>query len=411
MKAIDNIKQIKSQFQKAVDLQQSCKIHITTLKDDSWSFYFKKGYLIWATSSIHRFRRLYRLTNQICPQINCQDIRLREQEISELWEYLLIAVLYKRQQISIVQVTEVIREIIKEVLFDCLLADQKISQVKVIFETKGNHMGAILRSPLFKQPITQIDYKKTINRLETLISDWKTVNINDYSPNFAPVIKDIKKLKKVVDSNTYQELFIFINGKKTLRDLAIATQKDLLSLSCYLVPHIKSKAIALQQVQDQQLTNLYFSPSNQNNQEDYPDLGRQFIQELDLPLIICVDDNPSICQQIAQILNPVGYRILPVNNAAKTLMVLLDNKPSLIFLDAVMPDANGYELCAQIRKMPDFKNIPIIICHDKESLVDRVRAKMVGASCFMNKPIKPIEILTMAQKYTQNIVDQSNLVA
>jgi two-component system, chemotaxis family, response regulator PixG len=410
MKAVNNIKKIKVQFQNAVDLQQTCKIYVTITQDCSWSFYFKKGYLIWASSSIHRFRRLYRLTQQICPEINCQDIKLREQEISELWEYLLIYVLYKRQQISIIQVREIIQEIIKEVLFDCLLADEKISQVKVIFETKGNSMGAILRSPLFQQPITQIEYKKTIHRLESLISDWKAIDIANCLPNLAPVIIDIDKLKKEIDTDTYQQLFMFINGKKTLRDLAIATKQDLLNLTRSLVPHIKSKAIALQQVPDQQLVNLYFAPRNQSEQEKYNSPTREYIQELDLPLVICVDDNPEICQQIAQILNPAGYRILPVNDAAKTLMVLLKNQPNLIFLDAIMPDANGYELCSQIRKMPALKDIPIIILQKQESVIERMKAKMAGASDLLLKPIKSADILILAQKHTQSFVTQESMI-
>jgi chemotaxis family two-component system response regulator PixG len=411
MKAVNNIKKIKTQFNNAVDLQQTCKIYVAIAPDHSWSFYFKKGYLIWASSTIHRFRRLYRLTQQICPEINCQDIRLREQEITELWEYLLIAVLYKRQQISIIQVREIIQEIIKEVLFDCLLADDQISQVKVIFETQGNSMGAILRSSLFQQPITQIEYKKTIHRLESLISDWKAIDIANCLPNLAPVITDIDKLKKEIDTDTYQQLFMFINGKKTLRDLAIVTKQDVLNLTRSLAPHIKSKAIALQQVPDQQLVNLYFAPRNQSEQEKSNSPTREYIQELDLPLVICVDDNPEICQQIAQVLNPAGYRIIPVNDAAKTLMVLLENKPNLIFLDAIMPDANGYELCSQIRKMPALKNIPIVILQKQDSVIERMKAKMAGASDLLNKPIIPTELLTLAQKHTQSFVTQESLIA
>ena len=411
MKSIDNIKKIKSHFKNAVDLQHSCKIYITTEQGNSWSFYVKKGNLIWATSSIHRFRRLYRITNKFCPEINFENIKLREQEISELWEYLLLAVLYKRKQITIIEVTEIIQELIKEILWDCLLAKHHINQVKVIFETQGNHMGAILRSPLFKQPITQIDYQKTINRLESIICDWNTIDLADCSPNLAPVIIDIDKLKKAVDSDTYNQLFIFINGKKTLRDLALAAKQDLLTLTRSLVPHIKSKAIALQKVPDRQLANLYFSPSNSNNQAHFNNLNREYIRELDLPLIICVDRNPCICQQIAQILNPAGYRIIPVNDAFQTLTVLLDNQPNLIFIDAIMPDVSGYKLCAQIKKMPALKNVPIVLLNNKKGMIDRVRVKMAGASDCINKPIEPSVILTLAQKYTQSFVDQNSLVA
>lgn len=403
----DQVKKIKLQFQNSVERKQSCKIYVTTANGDSWSFYFKKGYLIWASSSIHRFRRIYRLTKQICPEISCQDTRLREQEISELWEYLLIAVLYKRQQISMIQVKEIIQELIKEVIFDCLLAGGRINQIKVIFETKGNSMGAILRSPLFKQPIAQINYKKTIVHLESHIVDWQATNLAKYSPNFAPVIKDIDKLKKTVDSETYQQLFIYINGKKTIRDLAIASKQDLLKIASLFSPHIKSKVIVMQQVRDQPLSNLYFTPGHSNYTQENYNQAREYVQELDLPLIIYVDDDPHVCQQVAQVLNPLGYRIILVQDAAKTLVVLLENEPSLIILNAVMSDAHGYELCAQIKKMPAGKNIPIVISREQENMIDLVRAKIAGVSDFINKPIKSTELMTIAQKHTQNFVDYS----
>ena len=174
MDAINSqLKEIKSQFKNAANLKQNCKIYATTARQDSWSFYFKQGRLIWGSSSIHRFRRLYRITNKICPGINCQNIRLRE-EISELWEYLLIAVLHKRQQISIVQAEEIIQEIIKEVLFDCLLANEGISQVKVIFENRANSMGAILKSPLFK--LSKIDKKLRSKYKSIIIYNLSNVN-------------------------------------------------------------------------------------------------------------------------------------------------------------------------------------------------------------------------------------------
>ena len=403
MKTTDNeLKKIKYYFKNAVDLKHSCKVYATTAKGDSWSFYFKKGNLIWASSSTHRFRRLYRLTNQICPEVNCQEVKLREQEISELWEYLLISVLYKRKLITIIQVKEIIEAIIKEVLFDCFVAQQQIERVKVIYETKANQMGAILKSPLFKQPITQINYTKTIERLESSINNWEKINLVNCSPNYAPVIRDINKLKKSVDSDTYQKSFIHIDGKKTLRDLAIITKQDLLNLAKLFAPHIKSKAIALQQVSDRQLNNLYFASASSENKAKYQSGEREYIQELDLPLVICVDDDPHLCQEIAQILNPIGYRLLPVNDGAKTLMVLLERKPQLIFLNANMPDANGYELCAQIKKMPDIKDIPIIILSEKETIVDRVRGKMVGVAEIITKPITTAEILTITQKHTQS---------
>jgi two-component system, chemotaxis family, response regulator PixG len=413
MGSSSNLKELKLQFKNAVDLQQNCKIYITTVPGDSWSFYFKKGYLIWATGSVHRFRRLYRLTNKFCPNINCQETKLREQEISELWEYLLLTILCKRGQITTEQGTKIIEEAINEILFDCLQAIQQINQIKSIFETSTNSMGTILRSPLFKTPIAHIDIKQTGGRVESSLSAWKKAGIVDYSPNLAPVIKQIQKLHKAVDASTYGKLFVLIDGKKTLRDLATATQQELTTLASSLLPYIKNRSIALQEVPDQQLANLYFSAKQNlaNSEYTQENPNREYIQELELPLIVCVDDNPRICQQITQILNPAGYRLISVNDSLETLMVVLENKPSLIFLDSIMPAINGYEICAQIRKIPAFKKTPIVILSDNDHMIDRVRAKIAGASDFINKPIDQAEVLMLAQQYTQDFTAQTNLIS
>ena len=158
MVGLKNFDKLDAQFKNAVNLKQNCKIYLTTPQGNSWSFYFKQGYLIWATESVHRFRRLYRLASEFCPDVNCQETKLREQEVSELWEYLLLNILYKRRQITTNQATKIIQEAIKEVLFDCLQAKKQIIQIKSIFETSTNHMGAILRSPLLKEPIFPLNF-------------------------------------------------------------------------------------------------------------------------------------------------------------------------------------------------------------------------------------------------------------
>ena len=407
MSAYDNrIKQIKTNFENAINLQQSCKIYICNVKNDSWSFYFKKGNLVWASSSNHRFRRLYRSIDRFCPEVNCQDVELREQEFSELWEYLFINVLYKRNKIDKAQTKNIIQAAIEEVLFDCFIDNQPSDRVKVIFATKGNQMGAILNSVLFNTSIAHLNYAKNIDRLRSLTSSWKNFENTAFSPNTAPVIKNIDKLKKAVnDFDIYQQLFIYIDGNKTIRDLAVVSKRGLLVVAKQLLPHIESKAIALQEIPDLQLTNLYFSPSNQEVNIEYVARNREYIREINLPLVICVDRDPQICQHITQLLNPIGYRVISVNNAAKTLIVLLENKPNLIFIDAHLPDVNGYELCSQIKKMTAFKDTSIILLNKSQGLIDRFRQKVSGAIDLVEKPLNSMEILTLTQKFTQNFVE------
>jgi two-component system, chemotaxis family, response regulator PixG len=88
----------------------------------------------------------------------------------------------------------------------------------------------------------------------------------------------------------------------------------------------------------------------------------------------------------------------------KALVQLLEHKPDLIFLDLVMPIANGYEICAQIRRVSAFKETPVIILTSNDGIVDRVRAKMVGSSGFLAKPIEQDRVLSVLQKYLPTLI-------
>jgi len=79
--------------------------------------------------------------------------------------------------------------------------------------------------------------------------------------------------------------------------------------------------------------------------------------------------------------------------------MLLEQRLSLIFLDLVMPIANGYEICAQIRRTSIFKDMPVIIVTGNDGIVDRVRAKIVRSTDFLAKPIDTNKVLTILQKY------------
>ena len=384
MEKLDKILNLKSNFKDVVDLQQTCKLQITDISGDNWNFYFRNGSLLWAMASKHRARKVYRLVNKYHPEIDCTQVQLREQEISELWGYLLISVLNQRGEISTLEASQIIQEIVAEHLFDCFQQHPKISGVKSIFETSANNMGAILRSSLFKQPIVYMDAEKLMNQTEAVYKNWTKVGLAKYSPNLAPVIKNSSKLEEAVGSNTYKRLSMLIDGQKTLRDIAIATKQELVTLTCSLMPYVKNQSLELQTIEDLPIGKINFSAKqNTVNQERLSaDPSRSYIQESDLPLIVCVDDNPNICQQMAQVLNPAGYRLIAVNESIQALPILLENKPELIFLDLVMPIANGYEICGQIRKISTFKTTPIIILTGNDGIIDRVRAKMVGCHRF-----------------------------
>lgn len=99
------------------------------------------------------------------------------------------------------------------------------------------------------------------------------------------------------------------------------------------------------------------------------------------------------------LLSAAGYQFLGVDDAMRAFGILLARKPDLIFLDLVMPNANGYEICAQLRKLACFRNTPIVILTGNDGIVDRVRAKLVGASDFLSKPVDAGIVLSVIRKH------------
>jgi two-component system, chemotaxis family, response regulator PixG len=91
--------------------------------------------------------------------------------------------------------------------------------------------------------------------------------------------------------------------------------------------------------------------------------------------------------------------VLTILNPLQGISILLDRKPDLLFLDLIMPNTNGYELCTFLRKTSAFQDTPIVILTGNDGVVDRVRAKLTGASEFLSKPPESARVLQVIEKY------------
>jgi chemotaxis family two-component system response regulator PixG len=122
------------------------------------------------------------------------------------------------------------------------------------------------------------------------------------------------------------------------------------------------------------------------------------------PLIACVDDSPLVCQTMEALLTASGYQFVGVEDGLRAFSILIARKPEVIFLDLVMPNTNGYEICAKLRKLAFFRNTPIVILTGNDGIVDRVRAKLVGASDFLSKPVEAETVLSVIHKHLEQSV-------
>ena len=99
--------------------------------------------------------------------------------------------------------------------------------------------------------------------------------------------------------------------------------------------------------------------------------------------ILVVEDRESFQGVLKARLQDAGYKVSIASTGAEGLKAVSKIKPDLIIMDVMLPDANGFELCKQIKEK---KNPPkIIIYTGKLEAVDTRRAKLSGADDFTVK--------------------------
>ena len=113
---------------------------------------------------------------------------------------------------------------------------------------------------------------------------------------------------------------------------------------------------------------------------------------MNAPSILIVDDEPSNFDVIAAQLSDCDYLIDYASSGQEALSSLDIYNPDLILLDVMMPGINGIEVCQQIKAMPKWQAVPIVMVTALSSKSDLARCLGAGADDFISKPVNPEEL-------------------
>jgi CheY-like chemotaxis protein len=108
--------------------------------------------------------------------------------------------------------------------------------------------------------------------------------------------------------------------------------------------------------------------------------------------ILVIDDDLDTLRLVGLMLQRQGYEISAATNGQQGLQKALEEKPSLILLDIMMPDMDGYEVARRLRNNTDTVHIPILMFTAKTQLDDKVAGFEVGADDYLTKPTHPSEL-------------------
>jgi len=108
--------------------------------------------------------------------------------------------------------------------------------------------------------------------------------------------------------------------------------------------------------------------------------------------ILVVDDTPANLRVLVRALSGSGYRLRPVLDGKLALEAARTEPPDLVLLDINMPDMNGYEVCAELKKDTRLADIPVIFISGNVDTVGKVEAFAAGGVDYVTKPFQIDEI-------------------
>ncbi len=109
--------------------------------------------------------------------------------------------------------------------------------------------------------------------------------------------------------------------------------------------------------------------------------------------VLIVDDTPDNLKLLSGLLKE-SYKVKVANNGRKALEIAAAAPtPDLILLDVVMPEMDGYEVCAALKGAPETRNIPVIFLTGRADDSDRERGFAMGAVDYIAKPVDPPAVL------------------
>ncbi|MGK7942594.1 MAG: response regulator [Crocosphaera sp.] len=338
-----------------------------------WLVFFVNGQIVYTIhSDNHHCRRLrdylYRYHIEIIPKEleKLQAISHNEIEYTYLWQ------LIKDHRLTPDHGKMIIQQMVKETLFDLL----SLRQGAFIFE-----MGLAL-DPL----LTSLQIGSLITEMMKEVQQWKQLHPYLQNPQQSLIITEEKELQETLPQKAYEQLLRWADGKTSLRQLSRRLQRNLGSLGRGIYPYVERGWLhPVMKVSSSSLRTKRMGETSSKQER---------------PRVVCIDDDLTIGQSVEAILINNGYQSYLITDPLSGLSQIFELNPDVILCDIAMPKLDGYEICAMLRHSKVFQYTPIIMLTGKEGFIDRIRARMVGATDYLTKPFGAQELLLLLEKYT-----------
>ena len=119
--------------------------------------------------------------------------------------------------------------------------------------------------------------------------------------------------------------------------------------------------------------------------------------------VMVIDDSKTIRRTAETLLSKVGCDVVTAVDGFDALAKIADTRPSIIFVDIMMPRLDGYQTCALIKNNSVLKHTPVIMLSSKDGLFDRAKGRIVGSDQYLTKPFRKDELLTAIRDHVGSV--------
>lgn len=117
------------------------------------------------------------------------------------------------------------------------------------------------------------------------------------------------------------------------------------------------------------------------------------------PTILVADDEPAIVLSLQVLLQKAGYAVRIARNGEEAMNAVLEAKPDLVLLDAMMPKRDGFDVCQSLRADSAYDDMPIIMLTAKSRDVERQKGIALGANDYVTKPFSTRDLVSLVKSY------------
>jgi twitching motility two-component system response regulator PilG len=322
----------------------------------TWEAYFGNGDLHFATSNLGQKERLMYLISRGRAEVNPNEVTIDRSD------YQFICDRWQSGRFSLQQARQLALNITQEAFIQMMAIDNARMQ--------------FVPNVRLERLIVSTSLPKIIAPVEEKIWQWQKIRPQINSPFIRLQLHDVDSLYRLLwpqfqSTKAIEPYQVALTQNLCLYSIAAQLNIDILELSYLLLSLIHDRSVRVS----------------------------GYGQPVEHPTIAYIDNDRVMQERVKFILESQGYEVMSLLEPSQAVDRLIRNRPTLILLDLSTSDLDSSELCQLLRKSPSLKQIPVLLLGNHEHLLDRLKAKIVGANEYINKPITPQNLVDLVNKY------------